>query len=93
MTDGRTRWWGVTTITAHSPDCAHYGDSYMPCTCGAEPEVIGVDAMRLRGLLSEARKYLTPATADDHGCADGECPECDMLRLGLRIDAELGAQP
>ena len=48
---------------------------------------------RLRGLLREAREYLTPFNDGDHGCADGECPECDMLRLGLRIDAELGAQP
>ena len=45
------------------------------------------DNERLRGLLREAQGFIVPG--DDAGCAPGECAECDMHRLALRIDAAL----
>jgi hypothetical protein len=29
------------TMSDHAKTCAHYGDSMMPCTCGAEPDIVG----------------------------------------------------
>ena len=47
---------------------------------------------RLRELLREAQGFIVPG--DDAGCTPGECAECDMHRLALRIDAALaGAEP
>lgn len=31
----------VKTMVDHTKTCAHYGDSMAPCTCGAEPDVVG----------------------------------------------------
>lgn len=31
----------MKTMDDHLKTCAHYGDSMMPCTCGAEPDIVG----------------------------------------------------
>lgn len=61
----------MKTMDDHSQSCAHFADSMAPCTCGAEPDIVGCHYDENGVLRTNSPRVITRVMDDGIKTKDG----------------------